>query len=969
MFGDMLNQASIRGIRSAAAPMMSQAKFSANSKDPFWGRGNLEPTKYAGGVTRVPGYGGGDIVPALIEPGESVITKQATAGNEGAISFMNAGGIIPGFANGVTSAFTSGLKNPYGKGMGSSIGKIPQMGMGAQLGIGMAGQMAGNAVGGPIGTAIQMASFMLPMMAMGKSLSGIIPMAVKLASILGRLTIPGAVVGGLLLVGKAIGAIKKSNDEAAAANAMFYGQSEKTSAALGIKYTNLGKTIDEVKKKLEDQKTAGMAAYASLTSSGVPGLTLTIQQLRDLKAQVKKDVPEMINAFNKIDSTKVNELAQSLKAQFVEGGMAIDEATKKIFALIASSNKAAQAVAAIGNEGFKAIKDNMSAADFLLNNITKLIDGTAKFDSNAFSGGINTLVGGLESGVDLMTKLDKDGKSLNTESQAVAKTFEQINKSNASNVAIGEKGVGAITSQNLQLGLLLNKSDTLSGVWAKLRLVLAGYAGDLSKINSAQAESLAQFQAALDTASAAYQKTGTFLSPLNDKLTTLQEDAKKASDYATNGAAKQAATSKQRLKAIDAEIKRINDLADAEKKRLQGALDESNAENDIQKEQLAYRQAIARGDMDAAAAAQLRIAQLSKQFQASKALEAVEDRRQKALDVQNSKKDAINAEGDAVAASTTSSGNKATSLNAQAASLQTFLSQISSVAKDYANLKNQLDSKSIEPGKFREDAQAIQGTANSIILAAKKAGLGSDLQKQGFLDSKGNPLSIGRMMPKTGLPSATAFTTMASQITSNAITNWSDLTGGKKISDLWDVLNIIAGNKPTAGLKVTTSTVANGRAGTSTVYSTSAAALTQAGLSYAKGTEVTIGGKKYTITSDPDRSGTVKLAPRAQGGRVTAGQSYLVGERGMEIFKPDLSGSIVPNHKLGASYNIPSGAYSMPQGGVNSSYNNNTYTISISLNGTNVTADEVVAAFEQKMAKINAKQGLNRSLGNQGVRV
>lgn len=38
---------------------------------------------------------------------------------------------------------------------------------------------------------------------------------------------------------------------------------------------------------------------------------------------------------------------------------------------------------------------------------------------------------------------------------------------------------------------------------------------------------------------------------------------------------------------------------------------------------------------------------------------------------------------------------------------------------------------------------------------------------------------------------------------------------------------------------------------------------------------------------------------RAKGGPVTAGSPYIVGERGPELFVPDISGGIVPNHALG----------------------------------------------------------------------
>jgi phage-related protein len=45
---------------------------------------------------------------------------------------------------------------------------------------------------------------------------------------------------------------------------------------------------------------------------------------------------------------------------------------------------------------------------------------------------------------------------------------------------------------------------------------------------------------------------------------------------------------------------------------------------------------------------------------------------------------------------------------------------------------------------------------------------------------------------------------------------------------------------------------------------------------------------------------------RALGGQVLAGQSYLVGERGAEIFTPSVSGNITPNNRMGGSvtYNI-----------------------------------------------------------------
>lgn len=48
---------------------------------------------------------------------------------------------------------------------------------------------------------------------------------------------------------------------------------------------------------------------------------------------------------------------------------------------------------------------------------------------------------------------------------------------------------------------------------------------------------------------------------------------------------------------------------------------------------------------------------------------------------------------------------------------------------------------------------------------------------------------------------------------------------------------------------------------------------------------------------------------RALGGPVAAGQAYIVGERGPELFMPGRSGSIVPNHRLGGGSTILVNAY------------------------------------------------------------
>ena len=54
----------------------------------------------------------------------------------------------------------------------------------------------------------------------------------------------------------------------------------------------------------------------------------------------------------------------------------------------------------------------------------------------------------------------------------------------------------------------------------------------------------------------------------------------------------------------------------------------------------------------------------------------------------------------------------------------------------------------------------------------------------------------------------------------------------------------------------------------------------------------------------PKGSFGISTITRAAGGPVKGGNSYIVGERGPELFSPGVSGMITPNHALGGSTNI-----------------------------------------------------------------
>ena len=70
------------------------------------------------------------------------------------------------------------------------------------------------------------------------------------------------------------------------------------------------------------------------------------------------------------------------------------------------------------------------------------------------------------------------------------------------------------------------------------------------------------------------------------------------------------------------------------------------------------------------------------------------------------------------------------------------------------------------------------------------------------------------------------------------------------------------------------------------------------------GNNFTRSAASATPTLTPDQQVSRFTFGRAEGGPVMKGSSYIVGERGPEMFSPGVSGMITPNHALGGSTNI-----------------------------------------------------------------
>ena len=117
-----------------------------------------------------------------------------------------------------------------------------------------------------------------------------------------------------------------------------------------------------------------------------------------------------------------------------------------------------------------------------------------------------------------------------------------------------------------------------------------------------------------------------------------------------------------------------------------------------------------------------------------------------------------------------------------------------------------------------------------------------------------------------------------------------------------------------------------------------------------------------TVKTTPSMSAGVK---KFMGGRIVPGIPYTLNDGGkVEGITFDTAATVYPNINTMPSFNIPTGTKYNGIGGSTTSNSSNVYNIDIALNGTNVTADDVINRMKREMALINAKEGINRKVGS-----
>ena len=690
-----------------ASNIFPDAKFSAPFGQKLINNSRSEEESIFGGKFRVVGFSGGKlqletVVDGARKNGGPVnANRPYLVGENGPEVFVpkNPGGIIPGGdiiksrtgyglgdiplaeqmgltpSSAMSSSASGSSYNPYGM-KGQVLGMAGSVG-GSMLGSSVAG-MPGMMIGGILGQFLPM----LPVAMKG---------AITLSKII-RLTGYGAAIGSAIALGKYLLDLKKKAEDVGKANRLALGGNETTLGEAGLagKYKTLSTRLKDINDQLDLQRAKARASYDANTKTGINGLTLTIKQLREETARVKKEMPETLSAFNNIDSSKVNDLAVSLKSQYVAMGMSVEKATNSIYSLISASNKSSQAVSAISSSAFKEITDRSTAAAASVKLVGNAISAMNGSTSKGFIQEINT---GIEQMLNSLSvyqssligsKGGADGKTQLNEADALKQTLEEIGKVKGATNVLDQKTLNALKEQNLVYATILRNGESLQSIYAKTAIYAAGLADklNLAAMTGKQAvdfaNNLAVYQGVLNDISSSTESSN----PVS-ALAKLYDNVKNAADNATNASkAAQKFDSKyydNKIKAIEDVIRELEKERDLRLKLLDIAQEEADFSKSLREEQIKYQEALAVGDLATAAQSQLNIKKIQEDRQRELTRASITETAQKEIDAKQAEIEKLRREAERLSNSVASSASTAAKKTATLAQVKDYKDRINAI--------------------------------------------------------------------------------------------------------------------------------------------------------------------------------------------------------------------------------------------------------------------------------------------------
>ena len=671
------------------------------------------------------------------------------------------------------------------------------MGMGAQMGIGMAGNMGGMYLmqqekvmgmsGMQAGLGLMAASTIIPMvpwLTVGnkiKTTTTATWAAMKAANgFKDAISKAGAQLGKYIKILKGVGVVlsvlligfdvwKKYNNAQQDA-AMSLGITKDGAEQAGISYFNLNSYLTEY---IEKQKLANAAAQGGKNSSiGMPGIPQSVEDMKKAKEEGAA-LKDLIESINRTSSTgELQTLVNNQKAQFIAGGLSVEQANRMIYGAIANSEKATKIYQLLADDGFGAITDKATAAEFAVKNLLEalkpdsttgmskgsfilnfmkqpvgwdkekawyeniyknsalgIIDRTSNAiaDTNAYK---KAVISGLES---VISTFDASTKALIGTKNSTGEVIDeyeayQISLANLEknmpdfNVALGEETFKIIQDMSPELANITNKFDSMKSILAKIKLSTSGIGLDLKYLDGELAIKLAGFTAAINEGIEGLTKAagdGSTYGSIGKVLNKLQK-----SIAATSAASQKAAAATQKniqdeLKLIAKKISLIEDEKNKKLESLRATQDASNYALELQKLQIEYADAISRGDQAGAARARLEIDQLTNNRQMALTQKAIEDEAARLKAIEQKKIDAKQAAADAAAESYQGAQDNASSA-----------SKIADIIKGFQNTYDEITTARVtndllpDSQKKREAESALLLRLNELLKQIGAAGTG-----------------------------------------------------------------------------------------------------------------------------------------------------------------------------------------------------------------------------------------------------
>jgi TP901 family phage tail tape measure protein len=669
--------------------------------------------------------------------------------------------------------------------------QVPQrqgMGMGMGMGIGMAGSMAGMTLMGKekvkilgtemsgmsAGMGVMAASSILPFLPLTKFLTaakaGAIGLGKGLKTIqMGALTLTKIFAGVMRFV-KGFGPIGILITIATAAFALykhFKDESQDATMGLsltsraaeeaGVKYFNLKEQMQGYLDKAQAVRAAGQAAKNN--GIGMPGLPQSVEDIKKAKEEGKglKDLIESINRSASPEESK--RLLTSTKAQFIAGGMSVEEANRKIYGALLNSKKSMEAFDLLGNSAFGKITDKSSAAEYAVGNLINTINkGSGMVDwgkeiSAGFEGLINTFEAaraGLVGTKDEMGNVIDEFKAYEMVMASSEKMYPGFND------AIGEEVYTNLAATQPILAGISNEADSLKGILAKYALFTAQIGIDLSKIDSGLAIRLAGFTEAVGSGIAQLTKAGdsaTTFGTVGSALERLKKTIGSVTAASQRSAAAAQRSAQEELKLIAKKIKLIDDEKNKKLEALRATQEASNYALELQKLQIEYADAVSRGDMARANQAKLDIDQLTLNRQSELAQKAIEDAANAAKAPLEKKSDAIQAASDKKAVALQNAQDNAASASEMAAKLSTFQSTYNDLIQRATQSQFLPDEERLaEESRIKDSLVAlikeiqVAGTGNTALAKVVRDGFSK------YFDKEGKPVSPTVTTKTTGSP-------------------------------------------------------------------------------------------------------------------------------------------------------------------------------------------------------------------------